>query len=217
MNEFDVFYRTQRLMQKRQEAFGDASALVSYRFENDNSSVPQMDQARRYVTHWEEMRQQNLGLLFWGRPGNGKTFAAGCIANALLELEDIHAPSVKMTTFGTILNRLPGMTAQDKEWYLDGFRKCDLLILDDFGMERRTEYAQEQVFNIIDGRYLARKPLIVTTNLSLNELKHPQDLAQQRIFDRVLEMCVPVCFDGESLRQSKAKEKLRMYKQLTSV
>lgn len=215
MNEFDDFFRTQRLMQKRQDAFGDASALVSYRFEADNGTVPQLEQAKRYVAHWEEMREQDLGLLFWGRPGNGKTFAAGCIANALLESEDLHAPSVRMTTFGTILNQLPGMTAQDKEWYLDGFRTCDLLILDDFGMERRTEYAQEQVFNIIDGRYVSRKPLIVTTNLSPNELKHPEGLVQQRIFDRVLEMCVPVCFDGESLRRDKAREKMQLYKQLT--
>lgn len=215
MNEFDDFFRMQRLMQKRQDAFGDASALASYRFEADNGTVPQLEQAKRYVAHWEEMREQDLGLLFWGRPGNGKTFAAGCIANALLESEDLHAPSVRMTTFGTILNQLPGMTAQDKEWYLDGFRTCDLLILDDFGMERRTEYAQEQVFNIIDGRYVSRKPLIVTTNLSLNELKHPEGLVQQRIFDRVLEMCVPVCFDGESLRRDKAREKMQLYKQLT--
>lgn len=215
MNEFDDFFRMQRLMQKRQDAFGDASALASYRFEADNGTVPQLEQAKRYVAHWEEMREQDLGLLFWGRPGNGKTFAAGCIANALLESEDLHAPSVRMTTFGTILNQLPGMTAQDKEWYLDGFRTCDLLILDDFGMERRTEYAQEQVFNIIDGRYVSRKPLIVTTNLSLNELKHPEGLVQQRIFDRVLEMCVPVCFDGESLRRDKARAKMQLYKQLT--
>lgn len=215
MNEFDDFFRMQRLMQKRQDAFGDASALASYRFEADNGTVPQLEQAKRYVAHWEEMREQDLGLLFWGRPGNGKTFAAGCIANALLESEDLHAPSVRMTTFGTILNQLSGMTAQDKEWYLDGFRTCDLLILDDFGMERRTEYAQEQVFNIIDGRYVSRKPLIVTTNLSLNELKHPEGLVQQRIFDRVLEMCVPVCFDGESLRRDKARAKMQLYKQLT--
>lgn len=215
MNEFDDFFRMQRLMQKRLDAFGDASALASYRFEADNGTVPQLEQAKRYVAHWEEMREQDLGLLFWGRPGNGKTFAAGCIANALLESEDLHAPTVRMTTFGTILNQLPGMTAQDKEWYLDGFRTCDLLILDDFGMERRTEYAQEQVFNIIDGRYVSRKPLIVTTNLSLNELKHPEGLVQQRIFDRVLEMCVPVCFDGESLRRDKARAKMQLYKQLT--
>lgn len=214
MNTADALYRTQWLTQRRREAFGDASALDGYRFAADNGSVPQLEQARRYVAHWKQMREQNLGLLLWGRPGNGKTFAAGCIANALLEAEDF-APTVKMTTLAAILNRLPGMAAQDKEWYLNGFRSCDLLILDDFGMERRTEYAQEQVFHIIDGRYLARRPLIITTNLSLNELKHPADMAQERIFDRVLELCVPVCFDGESLRRDRAREKLRLYRELT--
>ena len=107
------------------------------------------------------------------------------------------------------------MTAQDKLYYLNSLKTCDLLILDDFGMERRTDYAQEQVFSLIDGRYLARKPLIVTTNLSLQELKHPADMTEQRIFDRSLEICVPVCFDGPSLRQGRAKEKLALYKELT--
>ena len=211
MNEFD-----QRFYEKQREAFGNTSALYHYRFCNDNGSVRQMEQARRYVDHWKQMLEQNLGLLFWGKPGNGKTFAAGCIANGLLETEGMHVPSVKMTTFGTILNKLPGMTAQDKEWYLNSFLACDLLILDDFGMERQTDYAREQVFNIIDGRYLAQKPLIVTTNLSLNELKHPRDTTEMRIFDRVLELCVPVCFDGESLRQEKAKQRMQLYRQLTN-
>ena len=211
MNEFD-----QRFYEKQREAFGNTSALYHYRFCNDNGSVRQMEQARRYVDHWKQMLEQNLGLLFWGKPGNGKTFAAGCIANGLLETEGMHVPSVKMTTFGTILNKLPGMTAQDKEWYLNSFLACDLLILDDFGMERQTDYAREQVFNIIDGRYLAQKPLIVTTNLSLSELKHPRDTTEMRIFDRVLELCVPVCFDGESLRQEKAKQRMQLYRQLTN-
>lgn len=216
MNEFDDFYAQHRIHAKRTEAFGDASALYHYRFQNDKGSVKQMEQARRYVDHWRQMQEQNLGLLFWGKPGNGKTFAAGCIANALLEMDGLHVPTVKMTTLGTILNKLPSMSAQDKEWYLGSFHTCDLLILDDFGMERQTDYAREQVFNIIDGRYLARKPLIVTTNLRLYELKHPKDMVEERIFDRVLEMCVPVCFDGESLRQEKAKERMQLYKQLTN-
>ncbi len=107
------------------------------------------------------------------------------------------------------------MPPQDRRFYLESLKNCDLLILDDFGMERRTDYAQEQVFGIIDGRYLAQKPLIVTTNLSLRELKQPVDIPEQRIFDRILELCVPVCFDGPSLRQEKAKEKLALYKELT--
>jgi len=214
MKELDDFDTLQWLHERRMEAFGNASALYQYRFCSDNGSVRQMEQARQYVAHWRQMQEQNLGLLFWGKPGNGKTFAAGCIANALLETEGMHVPSVKMTTFGTILNRLPGMSAQDKERYLDGFQTCDLLILDDFGMERQTDYAREQVFHIIDGRYLAQRPLIVTTNLSLNELKHPKDVAEMRIFDRILELCVPVCFDGESLRQEKAKQNLQRYRLL---
>lgn len=211
------YFEQERLWEKRREAFGEACALCEYRFERDNGSVAQMVHARNYITHWEEVYRENMGLLFWGRPGNGKTFAAACIANALLERQEPGAPTVKMTTFATILNRLPGMSAQDKEWYLNGFTSCDLLILDDFGMERQTEYAREQVFHIIDSRYLARKPLIITTNLSLKELKNPPDLARQRVCDRLLELCVPVCFDGESLRREIGADKLRRYKQLINL
>lgn len=117
-------------------------------------------------------------------------------------------------SLATVLEKLPAMSFQEKSRYLDSLRGCDLLILDDFGMERRTDYAQEQVFSIIDGRYLAQKPLIITTNLSLKEMKDPEDMTELRIFDRILEVCVPVCFDGPSLRQGKAKEKLALYKEL---
>ena len=82
-------------------------------------------------------------------------------------------------------------------------------------MERQTDYAREQVFNLLDSRYLAKKPLIMTTNLSLQELRSPQDLCQQRIYDRILGLCVPVCFDRESLRQEKARENMKRYLELT--
>ena len=203
--------RLSRVYARREIAFGKASALCSYRFENDNGSVPQLAEARRYVAIWEEMLEHDIGLLFWGLPGNGKTFAAACIANALCE----KWLDVRMTTLAAVLGKLPALSAQEKNDYLDTLKSCDLLILDDFGMERRTDYAQEQVFSLIDGRYLARKPLIVTTNLCLQELKQPADMTERRVFDRILELCVPVCFDGPSLRQDKAKDTVAMYKELT--
>ncbi len=207
----DDFQKENLLLWRREAAFGDAAALYGYRFEKDNGSVPQMKEARDYADNWNNMKAENLGLLFWGLAGNGKTFAAACIANALID----QFVDVRMCTFGTILNRLPGMSAREKDEYIKIFRTCDLLILDDFGMERRTDYAREQIFGIIDGRYLAKKPTIITTNLSLQELKSPCDITEKRIFDRVMEMCIPVCFNGESLRQEKAKENLKLYKQLT--
>ena len=80
----------------------------------------------------------------------------------------------------------------------------DLLIIDDLGAERNTEYALEQMFSIIDSRYRCNKPLIVTTNLKLNELKHPPDLARARIYDRILERCAPILFAGKNFREDNA-------------
>ena len=203
-------------LQRRMETFDGAGNLAECRFERDNGLVPQLRHARKYVAHWKEMRQRGMGLLFWGPPGNGKTFAAACIAGHFVASREPFTPSVIMTTFGVILRRSLALSPQEREDYIMKLIDCDLLILDDFGMERQTDYAREQIFHIIDGRYLSCRPLIVTTNLSLQELKHPKDLAQARICDRILELCVPVCFDGESLRQDRAKERMRLYKEITA-
>ena len=81
-------------------------------------------------------------------------------------------------------------------------------------MERGTEYGLEQVYNVIDSRYRSGKPLIVTTNLTLTELQNPQDTPHARIYDRLLEMCAPVCFSGENFRRESAQNKLNRLKQL---
>ena len=152
------------------------------------------------------MLSKNIGLLLWGEVGTGKTYFAACIANALVE----NCVSVKMTNFSTILNDL--FYENDKNQYIDRLNNHNLLIIDDLGIERDTEYALEQVYNIIDARYKSNKPLIVTTNLTITEIKNPVDTAHKRIYDRVLEMCVPVKFDGENFRQQKATEKMEAIK-----
>lgn len=57
---------------------------------------------------------------------------------------------------------------------------------------------------MIDSRYRSKKPLIVTTNLTLDELKHPKDLARARIYDRVLECCVPLKINNQNIRELNA-------------
>ena len=88
------------------------------------------------------------------------------------------------------------------------------LILDDFGMERGTEYGLEQVFNVIDSRYRSGKPLIVTTNLTLDDLHNPEDTTHSRIYDRLLSMCIPVRFTGGNFRQETAQRKMESMKAL---
>ena len=118
-----------------------------------------------------------------------------------------------MTNFALILGDLVA-SFEGRNEYISRLCRYPLLILDDFGMERSTEYGLEQVFNVIDSRYRSGKPLTVTTNLTLKELQHPQDTAHARIYDRLLEMCAPVRFSGENFRRETAQAKLERMKKL---
>ena len=190
------------------EGFSDP-AMLDWKFENDNGRSPQMCHAHRYVEQWQTMRAENLGLFLWGGVGTGKSFLAGCIANALMEQE----VPVRMTNFARILNEL-NSSFSGRNDIVDRLCRYPLLIIDDFGMERGTEYALEQIYSIVDSRYRSQKPLIVTTNLTLDEIRHPQDTAHARIYDRLLEMCVPISCIGVSFRKETAQEKLERLKLL---
>ena len=191
----------------RRNCFNDHS-LSGMTFAASAISTEQVEACRRYADLWETARENNFGLLLWGDVGTGKSYLAACIANALIEKE----VSVRMLNFGQILNT----GFDEKARILGVLSKYDLLILDDFGMERRTEYAQEIVFQVIDTRYQSRKPMIVTTNLSLQTLKSPADLEEERIYSRILEACIPVHFDGENLREKICLKKTQEFRAMIS-
>ena len=183
--------------------------MRDWTFENDNGQNPQAIRARNYVKNWERAYAGNVGCLFWGSVGTGKSYLAGCIANALMEKE----LPVYMTNFAVILGDLsPGFTGRNE--YISRLCRYPLLIIDDFGMERGTDYGLEQVFHVIDTRYRSNKPLIATTNRPLDELKKPTDTAHSRIYDRLLSMCVPIRFTGVNFRQETAKRKMETMKKL---
>jgi len=172
--------------------------LRKHTFENDLGYNPkQIRMAKRYVQHWEEMQKNSTGLLLWGDVGTGKSFIAGCIANALLD----KGVPVIMTNFARLLNKLTDMYAGDRNAYIDSFKCYPLMIIDDLGVERNSEFAREQVFSVIDSRYRSELPMIVTTNLTLEELQHPEDLSRSRIYDRVLERCLPIRVNDQNIRE----------------
>ena len=111
-----------------------------------------------------------------------------------------------MTNFSRILNSLSGMYSDEKNQFIDSLNKYSLLII---GIERSTEFALKQVFNVIDSRYRSKLPLIVTTKMTLDELKHPQDLARSRIYDRALEPCVPLKINNQNIRQMNAAKNIQ--------
>ncbi len=206
--EQEVQRRRQVVSDLKRKGFTDP-AMREWTFANDNGKCPQMKHAHFYVENWPTMQTENIGYLLWGGVGTGKSYFAGCIANALMEREI----PVRMTNFALILNDLTA-SFEGRNEYIARLCRAPLLILDDFGMERGTEYGLEQVYNVIDSRYRSKKPLIVTTNIPLHDLQHPQDTAHARIYDRLLEMCAPICFSGENFRKATAQDKLERLKKL---
>lgn len=177
--------------------------ILQYRFENDDVRDERMSGLmHRYVDHWGEMFEANQGMLFCGDVGCGKTFYAGCIANALIE----KLVPVMVTDFPKILAAL--QTDGDRVGYIEQLNRYKLLVIDDLGVERQSDYALEQVFSVINARYKAGMPLILTTNLSLDEIKNPKDIRYGRIYDRILEMCIPIKFKGSSRRSEISKAKV---------
>lgn len=125
--------RIERIRRSREQGL-QGRHLCDYTFDNDNGHNPLMEKAHAYVNGWDKAYASNTGLLLFGDVGTGKSFFAGCIANALLDKEI----SVMMTNFPTLLSRLTGMPPEERVGYIDSIGRYDLLILDDLGVERNT-------------------------------------------------------------------------------
>lgn len=186
------------------------SDMANWNFAADDGSNPKMTAAmQNYVQHFDTFHQQGKGLLLFGNVGTGKTFLAACVANALI---DKGVPCL-VTNFARIANTVQGLFEGRQEYY-DSLNKFPLLVLDDLNAERKTEYMQEIVFNVIDARYRAKLPLIVTTNLTREELMHPADVTSQRIYSRLFEMCTPIEIAGSDRRHAALKNDIAATKQL---
>lgn len=170
---------------------------------DDGGNASMATVARRYVEEWAEMYRENIGLLFHGGVGGGKTFWAAAIANALLE----KGTSAVVTSTPALITAMSRDYERNKAFILDEITRVGLLVLDDIGFERQTSYAAEKMYEIIDTRYRAKRPLIITTNLSLEEISNPQLMEYKRVFDRIIEMCQPVHVNAEGRRKTIARNK----------
>ena len=171
-------------------------------FQKTDENARNLKLCLRYAEHFDEMLKKNQGLLMYGTVGTGKSFSAACIANHLLD-EGI---SVMMTSFVRILEVIQGGRESD-EATLDQMNRVQLLIIDDLGAERGTDFALEKVYNVIDSRYRAKLPIILTTNLTLEEMKNETEPRYERIYDRIFEMCYPMRYAGLSWRKREANRR----------
>ena len=189
-----------RSIQRANDTFRTA-CFANYQIRNGNER--HLKVAKKYCIEFSKMYERNQGLLFWGTVGTGKSYTAACIANYLLEANT----SVVMTSFVRILQEMQGFDREREETFTNKLNSVKLLIIDDLGAERSTDYALEKVYGIIDNRYRAKKPLILTTNLTLRQMQEATDIRYARIYDRIFEMCYPMEFSGVSWRKREAAQR----------
>lgn len=187
----------QQIERNRAAGFPEVN-MQKWTFEKDDRANAKIsDICQRYVENFPKMKAKGKGLMFLGGFGTGKTFLAACIANALLD----EGFSVLMTNFTRLVNTLFGMR-EGKQEYIDSLNKYSLLIIDDLGVERQSEYVAEIVQNIIDSRYRAGLPLIITSNLSPKDFTETHDIAKSRLYSRISEMCLPLVVNGVDRRKA---------------
>ena len=192
------------------------SSIVDDKFLDSNfttcvickDNVSQIQLCKRYAERFDELYKKNQGLLLYGNVGTGKSHIAACICNRLMH----RLTPVFATSFVKLLEENPKNV--DVPYIISKMGKADLVLFDDLGAERNTSYALEMVYNLIDSRYRQRKPMIVTTNLSIDEMQNVQDIRYRRIYDRVLECCYPVLFDGQSFRMKEAAKRFNEMEKL---
>ena len=174
------------------------------KFQITKSNARNLKLCRRYAEAFDEMLEKNQGLIFWGDVGTGKTFAAACIANDLLS----RGIPVAMTSLVKLLEVV--QRGEDKESdIIASLNSAKLVIFDDLGAERSTDYGLEKIYNIIDSRYRRKLPMLLTTNLTIEEMKQEVDRRYKRIYDRVFEICYPMQFTGQSWRKKEASQRFR--------
>lgn len=201
--------RMQYLDGMRRTGFPDAEMREWTFAKSDHTDQKSENIARRYVANFDAMRNQGTGLLLCGPVGTGKSFLAAAIANELIS----QGTPCLMTNFSRIISRVSEKFGGDQK-YLDDLNRFDLLIIDDLGAERNSEYTWEKVMDVIDARYRAGLPLIVTTNLNPKDLYDPSDIRRQRVFSRLKEMCIFLEVNGADRRNKKMQDKLTAAKSL---
>ncbi len=209
-----IYNRRKKLERLRDYSMMDRS-FYECRFENfklDESNRKVYDLALKYCENWETMKRENVGFLFYGRPGVGKSYLSFCIANRLLEKL---VPVIAMSTIDIINKIFDGYGkhgAMGEKEVIDSLVNADLLVLDDLGAEYGKEKSKQIIYSILDKRSRLGLPTIVTTNVEPDSLRKKLMQADgvNRIEDRLFEICYPVRISGESKRVENVRKKERL-------
>ena len=159
-----------------------------------SSPRKQMTETKGFCEDWvRDFRKGSPSLLLTGGTGLGKTLLSACIGRSVTMLTEA---GVVYTRATELLRAYEGAQFGNAEHPVK-YEEADLLILDDLGTEMTTQFTNATLYNLLDGRLLAGRPTVISTNL-------PPDVLQQRyppqLLSRLLGQYESLIFFGSDLR-----------------
>jgi len=179
------------------------SSLKDYRFDHLEDFDPMIrKKLQAYAEHFPEF--EDKGLILWGQPGTGKTFAAGCIINQAID--SLHPAA--MVSFRQLLSDLSALSITDRKSRLDRLFANQLICLDDLDLQFVSRFDTPLVMDIADRIDRGDRPVIITTRYTIKELNHPQTDLEQKVFPILITRAVPFHIQGEDHRKKEQEKAL---------
>ncbi len=145
------------------------------------------------------------GLFLWGNPGTGKTLLSAIVLTELIKHHAVEGKFIKISR--NFFNLLRASFVEGSETYGQSskierlFAEVDVLVIDDFGVQRDSAWEQETLYNLVDARYEAEKFTIITSNN--NPEKSMKEFSEGRVLSRIKEMCKIMELSGKDYREKK--------------
>ena len=169
-------------------------------YDNMYNIVQKSDQ---FIKRFEEQKKERGNLLIYGETGLGKTFLTNCIAKELLDKKH----SVLYLSSNELFENILGGYLMQQKIELEDLYKyiynCELLIIDDLGTELTNSFVQSQLFEIINKRELSGLSTLISTNLSMLQLR---DKYSERIMSRIVANYTVFNIYGDNIRYQKRKK-----------
>ena len=156
-----------------------------------------VDICHKFVDNFDK---EAANILFFGGTGTGKTFLSNCIARELLNTSHSVIYLTAIELFTTFQRQDFSRFGEDKDSDANYLSDCDLLIIDDLGTEVGNTYTNSKLFYVINERMLKKKSTIISTNLSLSEIR---DSYSERIFSRITSSYTILKVFGSDIRMMK--------------